>query len=425
MGGISLKSTSSEFVILIHHPVYHYCVIIIEPGPHHNRCMKTSRRPRLIILLLVITTLLVVFRPGIGFVSANDTGKAPDSVLPAQVQVVTCDNTCVEPEPVESSSPAGVTPAQAVMSKPEPLNSDILPVQTAVSEPESLISGVLADNDTQWALNKIGIYELWQTTTGNQEVLVAVLDTGIDSSHEDLNGQVVAEANFTDSPTPGDVHGHGTHIAGIIAAKNNDIGIIGMAPDSRLLNAKVADDMGRCRASALAEGIVWAVDNGASVINISVEIRGTSSELEKAIDYAWSEGSLVVAAAGNDGNDSPVYPAGYDNCVAVAATNQDDGLAVLSNHGDWVDVAAPGFGIYSTLPDDGYGLKTGTSFACAYVSGMAALLFDIVVDTNGDGRLNDEVRAAIETGCQAIDIAGVGSGRIDAAGAVAQVYDIS
>ena len=370
--------------------------------------MKTSRRPRLIILLLVITTLLVAFQPGIGFVSANDTGKAPDSALPVQVQVVTCDNTCVEPEPAESSSPAGVTPPQAIMSEPEPL-----------------ISGSLADNDKQWALNKIGIYDLWQATTGSQEVLVAVLDTGIDSSHEDLDGQVVAEANFTDSPTPGDVHGHGTHIAGIIAAKNNDIGIIGMAPDSRLLNAKVADDMGRCHASALAEGIVWAVDNGASVINISVEIRGDSPELEKAIDYAWSEGSLVVAAAGNDGNDSPVYPAGYDNCIAVAATNRDDGLAVLSNHGDWVDVAAPGFGIYSTLPDDGYGLKTGTSFACAYVSGMAALLFDIVVDTNGDGRLNDEVRAAIEAGCQAIDIAGVGSGRIDAAGAVAQVCNIS
>ena len=406
MGGISLKSTRSEVGLLIHHPVYHYYVIIIEPGPRHNRCMKTNKRPRLITLLVVITTLLVVFQPGIGFVSANDTGKAPDSALPVQIDVVTCDSTCVEPEPVESSSPAGVTPAQDIVSESEPL-----------------VSGSISDE--QWALNKIAVSQMWQRTMGSQEVLVAVLDTGIDSSHEDLDGQVVAEANFTDSPTPGDAHGHGTHIAGIIAAKSNDIGIIGVAPDSRLLNAKVTDDMGRCHASALAEGIVWAVDNGASVINISVEIRGDSPELEKAIDYAWSEGSLVIGAAGNDGNDSPVYPAGYDNCIAVAATNQDDGLAVLSNHGDWVDVAAPGFGIYSTLPGDEYGLKTGTSFACAYVSGMAALLFDIVVDTNGDGRLNDEVRAAIETGCQTIDIAGVGSGRIDAAGAVAQVYDIS
>ncbi len=369
--------------------------------------MKTSRRPRLIILLLVITTLLVAFKPGIGYVSANDMDKTPDSTLSVQVDVVTCGNAYVEPEPVGSNSPAGVTPAQ-----------------TIVSEPEPLISDGPADNDKQWALNKIGIYDLWRSTTGSPEVLVAVLDTGIDSNHEDLNGQVLAEANFVDGISYGDVHGHGTHIAGIIAAKSNDIGITGVAPDSRLLNVKVADDMGRCHASALAKGIVWAVDNGASVINISVEIRESPPELEKAIDYAWSEGSLVIGAAGNDGNDSPVYPAGYENCIAVAATNHNDGLAILSNHGDWVDVAAPGFGIYSTLPDDGYGLKTGTSFACAYVSGMAALLFDIVVDTNGDGRLNDEVRAAIETGCQAIDIAGVGSGRIDAAGAAARVYDI-
>ena len=405
MGDISLKSTNPEFVILIHHPVYHYCVIIVEPGPRHNRCMKTVRRLRLIIPILLVATLLVVFRPGIGYVSAGDT-KAPAPAPTVQVQVVTQDETYVEAEPVESSSPAGVTPAQDIVSESEPL-----------------VLGSISDE--QWALNKIAVSQIWQRTMGSQEVLVAVLDTGIDSTHEDLSGQVVAESNFTDSPTPGDVHGHGTHIAGIIAAKSNDIGIIGMAPDSRLLNAKVADDMGRCYASALAKGIVWAVDNGASVINISVEIRGDSAELEKAIDYAWSEGSLVIGAAGNDGNDSPVYPAGYNNCIAVAATNQDDGLAVLSNHGDWVDVAAPGFGIYSTLPDDEYGLKTGTSFACAYVSGMAALLFDIVVDTNGDGRLNDEVRAAIETGCQTIDIAGVGNGRIDAAGAVAQVYDIS
>ena len=370
--------------------------------------MKTGRWPRLIIPILLVVTLLVVFRPGIGNVSADDTSGVPDSTLPVQVDVVTCDNTCVEPEPVGSNSPAGITPAQAIIIEPEPAISD-----------------GLADDDKHWALNKIGIYDLWQNTMGSQEVLVAVLDTGIDSNHEDLDGQIVAEVSFVDGASYGDVHGHGTHIAGIIAAKNNDMGIIGVAPDSRLLNAKVADDMGRCYASALAEGIVWAVDNGASVINISVEIRGDSSELEKAVDYAWSEGSLVVAAAGNDGNDSPVYPAGYDNCVAVAATNQNDGLAVLSNHGDWVDVAAPGFSIYSTLPDDDYGIKTGTSFACAYVSGMAALLFDIVVDTNGDGSLNDEVRAVIETGCQTVDITGVGSGRVDAAGAVAWGHGIS
>jgi thermitase len=251
--------------------------------------------------------------------------------------------------------------------------------------------------ENQWALSQIQVVELWQVTTGSPGVLVAVLDTGIDQSHEDLEGKVVAEVNLTDSPTPSDAYGHGTHIAGIIAASgNNGIGIAGVAPQCRLMNVKVANDKGRCQASVVAEGITWAVDNGARVINISVELREPFSELEEAVNYAWSRGAVIVAAAGNDGSQSPVYPAYYEDCLAVAATKQDGTLAPLSNHGDWVDAAAPGFNIYSTLPHNSYGYKTGTSFATAYVSGLAALLFDLVTDTNGDGRLNDEVRAAIE-----------------------------
>ena len=275
--------------------------------------------------------------------------------------------------------------------------------------------------DKQWALSKIQALNAWQVTSGSQDIVVAVLDTGIDGNHEDLSGQIIAEANFTDSSSPNDIHGHGTHVAGIIAAKNNGTGIVGVAPESQLMNAKIADDKGRCRASAVAEGIVWAVDGGANVINISVEFREPSPRLEEAVNYAWSQGSLIVVAAGNDGSESPVYPAYYENCIAVAATNQDDHLALLSNHGDWVDVAAPGWDIYSTLPDNEYGYKSGTSFACPYVSGMAALLFNVVTDTNGNGRLNDEVRAAIEAGCQEIDVTGVGGGRIDVTKTMAKV----
>lgn len=275
--------------------------------------------------------------------------------------------------------------------------------------------------DEQWALSQIQVPKLWQITMGNSEILVAVLDTGIDQNHEDLNDKVAIGVNFTYSPTPGDVHGHGTHIAGIIAANsNNGLGIAGMAPESQLMNVKVADDKGRCRASAVARGIIWAVNNGASVINISVELKEPSPDLEDAVNYAWNQGVVIVAAAGNEGSQSPVYPAGYENCIAVAATRQDDTLAPLSNYGAWVAVAAPGFNIYSTLPDNSYGYKTGTSFATAYVSGLAALLLSVVTDANGDGRLNDEVRAAIENGCQEIYIRGVGIGRIDVAKVIAQ-----
>jgi len=270
--------------------------------------------------------------------------------------------------------------------------------------------------DRQWALSHIQIGELWQTTTSGSEILVAVLDTGIDKSHEDLIGKVAGEANFTSSPVVGDIHGHGTHIAGIIAAySDNGLGVAGIAPQSQLLNVKVAGDNGRCQAAAIAQGIIWAVDNGAVVINVSIEIRGPSAELEEAVNYAWEHGALVIAAAGNEGSQTPVYPAFYEHVIAVAAIGQDDTLALLSNYGDFFYMDSPGFDIYSTLPGNEYGYKTGTSFATAYVSGLAAILFDTLTDANGNGYLNDEVRAALENGCQPVDDFGLGYGRIDAA----------
>ena len=363
------------------------------------------KAPKFVIPVLLAITIAIASQAGVGYTLANEEVRIVYPTLPPKVEVATPDSTYVEPELlIETSSVDKASPSQYTLAnKPEvPIPNDPY-------------------FDQQWALNKISIFQLWQITTVKEEIVVAVLDTGIDPDHQDLNGLIVAEADFTDSSSPNDIHGHGTHVAGIIAAKNDDIGIVGAAPGCRLLNAKVADDVGRCQALSLAEGIIWAVNNGASVINISLEIREPSPQLEEAVNYAWNRGSIIIAAAGNNGSQSPVYPACYKNCIAVAAVNQDDNLAPLSNYGDWVDVAAPGFDIYSTLPNNSYGYKTGTSFATAYVSGMAALLFNVVTDTNGDGRLNDEVRTAIETGCQEIGISGVGRGQIDAGKATAQL----
>lgn len=361
---------------------------------------------KFIVPVLIAVSLLAMSRGIIEGSLTNDNGNdIVYSTIPAQARESIPINTGVDGQSAEDDSVADSdSPASASA------------IQSKVLIPNDPYA------DKQWALSQIQVLKLWTITAGDRDILIAVLDTGIDQNHEDLNGKVVAEVNFTDSPTPDDIHGHGTHIAGIIAANsNNGIGIAGVAPESRLMNVKIANDKGRSQALAVAKGIIWAVDNGAWVINISVELTESSPELEDAVNHAWSQGAVIIAAAGNDGSKSPVYPAYYQNSIAVAATRQDDALAPLSNYGDWVDVAAPGFDIYSTLPDDSYGYKSGTSFATAYVSGLAALLFGIVTDTNGNGRLNDEVRAAIEAGGQEIGISGVGKGRIDAANSLANI----
>ena len=324
--------------------------------------------------------------------------------------------------------------AQAKFSTHNSLNTDKQITRNATVDNTSLSGYVSAISlgqlilddpysDKQWALSRIQAPKLWQVTTGDHDILVAILDTGVDKNHEDLAGKVAAEVNFTESPTLSDINGHGTHIAGIIAAtSNNGKGIAGLAPESRLLNVKVADDRGRCQATDVARGIVWAVDNGAKVINLSLELAEPSEDVARATEYALKHGALVITAAGNDGSDTPVYPAGYENTIAVAALTMDERLAPLSNHGEWVDVAAPGMNIYSSLPDNNYGYKTGTSFATAHVSGVAAVLFSIAVDINSNGRVNDEVRYAIEGSCDRIGIEEIGNGCINAAAALATMH---
>ena len=263
----------------------------------------------------------------------------------------------------------------------------------------------------RWGVSQIEAPQAWQITRGEPSIIVAVLDTGIDKDNQDLADRVVAEVNFSDSPTSDDLYGHGTHMAGTIAA---------IAPGCRLMNVKVADDVGKCEPSVVAKGIMWAVDHGAKVISISLSMAA-SADLEEAVNYAWSRGAIIIAAAGNKGTSEPSYPAYYNDCLAVAGTNQNNSLALLSSYGDWVDVAAPGFNIYSELPQNQYGYKTGTSAAAAHVSGVAALVFSVAKDTNGDGLVNDEVQWAIENSCTPVVGDGMGHGLVDAFQAVTKI----
>ena len=254
-------------------------------------------------------------------------------------------------------------------------------------------AGSAMESNHQYPVLSTQDFQNQQLPEYDGQVIVAILDTGIDAEHEALCSVVASEINFTDSPAGVlDIYGHGTPVAGIIAADgDNSPGVQGIASNCRLLNVKVVDDRGHYTMPDLVEGILWAVDNGANVINISLVSGEKSTELEQAVDYAWRKGVIIVAAAGNGGTDTPVYPAAYDHCIAVTAVDESGNLIPLANYGDWVDIAAPGYKIYSTLPGNNYGYMYGTSFATAYISGFAAAIFPLVQDSNNDGKSNDEV----------------------------------
>jgi len=262
---------------------------------------------------------------------------------------------------------------------------------------------------------KVEAPQAWDITRGSRNISIAILDTGVDQDHPDLVNKIVNNINFTASATTDDAYGHGTHVAGIAAADtSNGIGVAGLGYSSSIMNVKVLGDDGTGYYSWIANGIIWAADNGAKVINLSLGGSSASSTLENAVNYAWGKGVVVVAAAGNNGNSTPFYPAYYTNSTAVAATDANDNLASWSNRGDWVDVAAPGASIYSTLMNGAYGYKSGTSMASPHTAGLAALLYTVVTDLNGNGRLNDEVRSRMETTADNIGSVGAGSGRINA-----------
>lgn len=232
------------------------------------------------------------------------------------------------------------------------------------------------------SLHQVDAAKMWEVTEGNEDIIIAVLDTGIDSSHPLVKGRVVAEVNFSKSDTVTDVYGHGTHIAGIIAA---------VALRNPIINVKVAEDDGTCWSERVGRGIRWAADQGARVINISLTFAKSYDALEQAVDYAWSKGAIVVAAAGNTPGTKPSYPAFYPHCIAVTATDDFGEILKFARKGEWVDVSAPGKEIVSALPSDRCGLRTGTSQATAYVSAVASLIAGVVFDTNGNGFTNDEV----------------------------------
>lgn len=220
----------------------------------------------------------------------------------------------------------------------------------------------------------------WEVTRGSTNVDIAILDTGVDLDHPDLDGHIVAGRDVINKDTDaGDDNGHGTMVAGIAAAEtDNALGVSGVAWNAHIMPVKVLGADGSGTDANVAEGIVWAADHGAEIINLSLGAPGASSLLDDAVAYATARNVLVVAAAGNEGSAEPAYPAAIPAVLTVGATDMAGDVAAFTNYGPWVDLTAPGVSIVSTAMTAGaggtYAVGDGTSFSAPIVSGVAALV---------------------------------------------------
>lgn len=256
--------------------------------------------------------------------------------------------------------------------------------------------------DLPWGVDRVDADEVDETGAG---VDVAVIDTGIDATHEDLSanlgeGIAVVECGSgegePDCSEPWDDDNmHGTHVAGTIGAVASDVGVVGVAPEVTLHAVKVLGSGGSGSFSGVAEGITRAADAGWSVQNMSLGAPSGAQVVRDAVAHAASQGVTIVCAAGNSGpcTDCVGYPAAYDECIAVSATDDQDGMAEFTSQGPQVDVAGPGADVLSSLPDDAYGELSGTSMASPHVAGGAAILA-----AQGHGR--EAIRQRLTSGAE-------------------------
>ncbi|PSP76057.1 serine protease [Halobacteriales archaeon QS_1_68_20] len=242
-----------------------------------------------------------------------------------------------------------------------------------------------------WGVDRIDADDAHHDGDTGSDSSVAVVDTGIDPTHEDLDvtgGKAIVTCSGA-CPAPwADDNGHGTHVAGVAGATNNDVGVVGVAPDADLSAVKVLESDGSGSASDVAAGIEWAADQDIDAINLSIRTDQDSQVLRDACAYADASGSLVVAAAGDNYGGPVGYPGAYDTTVAVSATDRNDWLMACSSTGPEVDLAAPGEEILSTVPRDEYRRDDCTSPATPHVTGAAAL-------TTSYGLSNDEARSVL------------------------------
>ncbi len=318
----------------------------------------------------------------------------------------------------------------AVLSTPAGAAADVLgdlvgAPEVATAEPNYLRQAAGTPSDPHYAANQTAYLEAlhlpaaWDLTTGAEDRILAVVDSGVTLDLPELAGRLLPGRDVAnDDNDPDDFYGHGTQVATVAAATgDNGAGMAGIDWRGRVLPVKVLDSRGTGRDSDIAAGIVWAADQGADVINLSLFGRSSSSTVRAAIEYAQEEDALIIAAAGNDHSTSKMYPAAYDGVIAVGAVNGAGDLASFSNYGPWIDLAAPGVDVLAGWADGTYRKVEGTSFAAPLVAGVAML---------ARARFPDEDASAIarrlQTGARDAGLVGrddlFGYGILDALGAL-------
>lgn len=277
--------------------------------------------------------------------------------------------------------------------------------------------------EVPYGVDQVQSTEAQQLGFRGEGMSVAVLDTGIDINHQDLYNNIQGGYSvFTDSDNSNpfyDGNGHGTHVAGTVAALDNNVGVIGTAPETDLYAVKVLNNEGSGSLGGIAEGIEWSIANDIDIINMSLGGSQGSSILEEFTDLAYDEGALVVAAAGNSGKgmgffDTVGYPAQYDSAMAVAAVDSNNNTASFSSAGPAVEISAPGVDILSTTPGNNYEAFNGTSMAAPHVAGVAAQVWQARPELS-----NEELRDVLNSTAEPLGASrDYGNGLIQAVDAI-------
>ncbi|MFV0318134.1 MAG: S8 family serine peptidase [Microthrixaceae bacterium] len=351
-------------------------------------------------------------------ITTEEDGKPGFESVPVWELGATLD---AEPDPVIAVE------ASELVSITEVHNADASSTGGDGATEDPTVSAVTNDPliGDQWSNEKVPYTTVWQCGRG-AGIDIAVLDTGVDRTHPDLAGHTTTGGSSLGgqgSVVPGgggtDPHGHGTHVAGIAAATaDNSTGIAGVAPDATIIPVRVLDASGSGFNVDVAAGITWAADAGAEVINLSLGGPNQAASVANAIAYATSKGVVVVAAAGNGGvNGAPQYPGADNRTIAVASVDSNLAVSTFSTRGNYVDIAAPGGSILSTVPGALYTTKSGTSMATPFISGVVALTLGTHPTLNPDQVRQRIMDTARETGPIGHDPA-YGAGIVDLVGSV-------